>query len=393
MHAHTFAKTGHAEVTRKTETDPGRGSNAIWQSLAWRPTVQTTTMLQRQVNPAANQEDWNFTPADLAALHQRRSFLHFGPDSDWVPVAIRRTLLSTLDQMLSTQRSVGIPATMGVSLVDLFHCHVVVPERLRVAATTPERMRLESGLRTEQNLTRGQFQNRDITDANRAAFRQRLEAEQRAATPLLESVLQMPEAGLVIHSFEGNLEQFSIASTSSQRNWFANFQTMTARPFEAEPGEAGFSNQWTAFMSFVFLIDSSGMIHVRSGSSGFQGLSDVTGRNEGGTAGLAREIAGLDQPSFPELSFRREELREAARRRALAGPVERGRGRSVPGEVVFLDSLTNPSRWSRFSTSQAPQIAGSYHEPLSPPNFVLVGDVRFNLNADGSVSPRVIRTQ
>jgi Domain of unknown function (DUF4157) len=343
-------------------------------------------ILQRQVQNAPNNEDWNFTPADLTALHQRRGVLRFGPDSAWIPARIRITLLSALDQMLSTVQHVGIPATMGVSVRDLFHCHVVVPARSRTAATTPDRLRLEQALRAEERQTQQQFQNSDITDTNRAQFRRRLEAEQQTATPLLESVLQMPEAGIVLHSFEGN--STTMLSTSAQRNWFANFQTMTARPFEAEPGEAGFSSQWSSFMIFNFLIDANGMIHVRSGSTGIQALSDVTGRSEGGVGGLEREIEGLDQPSIAEQAFRAEEARREARQRASEQPMELGIGNARASGIVYVDSITDPSMWSHTLSRDTSEPANSFHAPLRPPNFILSGGRRFNLNPNRSVTPR-----
>lgn len=341
--------------------------------------------LQRQVQQAPNQEDWNFTPADLTALHQRRGVLRFGPDSAWIPPRIRITLLSALDQMLSTVQHAGIPGTMGVSVRDLFHCHVVVPARSRTAAITPDRLRLEQALRVEERQTQQQFRNTDITDTNRAEFRRRLEAEQQTATPLLESVVQMPEAGIVLHSFEGDT---SIPSTSPQRNWFANFQTMTARPFEAQPGETGFSSQWSSFMIFNFLIDANGVIHVRTSSTGIQSLSDVTGRSEGGVSGLEREIEGLDQPSFAEQAFRREEARQEARRRESEQTLELGVGNANASGIVYVDSITEPSVWSSTMSPDTREPANSFHEPLRPPNFILSGGRRFNLMPNRSVRPR-----
>jgi hypothetical protein len=276
--------------------------------------------------------------------------------------------------------------------MDLFHGHIVVPARLGLATTTPARRRLRETLGREEAQTQQQFRNTDITDANRAEFRRRLEAEQQAASPLLDSVLQIPEAGIVLHSFEGNAEQFSISPTSAQRNWFVNFGNRTARPFEALPGVSGFSSQWAEFMIFVFLVDSAGVIHVRPGGSGFQGLSDVTGRNEGGVSGLHRQIAGLDQPSVAERSFRREEEREAERRRALAGAVETGVGRASIRDTVYVNSLADPSVWSYRLSRETPEPINSFHEPLRPPNFVLAGGRRFNLNQDHSVTPRVVST-
>jgi hypothetical protein len=356
-------------------------------------TQKTNPLIQRQTPAAQSQDDWNFTPADLDTLHARGGVLRFGADSQWVPRAIQMTLLSALDQMLSTVRHVGSPATTGVSMMDLMHCHVVVPARSRVAASTPDRARLTEGLRAEERQTRQQFQNTEITDTNRAAFRNRLAAEQQAATPLLESVLQMPDAGIVLHSFEGNAAESGIPATSSQRNWFASFQTMTARPFEAMPGVAGFSSQWSAFMAFNFLVDSNGVIHVRPGSSGFQSLSDVTGRNEGGVEGLSRQISGLDQPSIAELAFRREDARQAARRQALAsGAVELGVGQASRSDNVCVDSLANPSIWSHRLSRETPELVNSFHEMQRPPNFVLSGGRRFNLNPDHSVTPRMTGT-
>jgi hypothetical protein len=322
------------------------------------------------------------------------------------------TLLSALDQMLSTSLHVGVPlsslnlrspygsresrvggeATMGVNRIDLYHCHIVVPARLRAASSDSERERLQGAVHAEERQTLQQFQNSDITDANRAAFSHRLQAEERAATPLLERAVQTPEAGILLHSFEGNNEQFGIHPTSPRRNWFASFQTMSARPFQAESGEAGYSNQWSEFMSFGFLIDSNGMIHVRPFSSGSQALSDITGQSEGGVGGLRREIAGLEQPSNEEQQIRRGEAREEARRRAFAGPVERGRGTSLLGNTVYVDSPTDPSHWTIHPMRGTFEPSQSYRDPLRPPSFIMVGGRRLNLNPDGSVTPRMIRT-
>ena len=361
------------ELTHVVQQNVGQASPAI---------------VQRQVPQTPNQEDWNFTPADLTALHQSRGVLRFGPDSAWMPPRIRITLLSALDQMLSTVQHTGIPATTGVSVRDLFHCHVVVPARSRTAAITPDRLRLEQALRAEERQTQQQLRNTDITDANRAEFRRRLEAEQQTATPLLDSVLQMPEAGIVLHSFEGDT---SVPSTSPQRNWFANFQTMTARPFEAAPGETGFSSQWSSFMIFNFLIDANGVIHVRTSSTGIQSLSDVTGRSEGGVGGLEREIQGLDQPSIAEQASRREEARQEAQRRESEQPMELGVGNANASGIVYVDSITEPSMWSNTITTDTREPANSFHEPLRPPNFILSAGRRFNLMPNHRVRPRRAR--
>src|SRR5438105_3323527 len=86
--------------------------------------VQQQTAGQAPWAVAQRKEDWDFTPADYAALVKGKKELRFDADSAWFPKALQENLLTTLKFTLTSTK----PArTAGVNVKDFYHGHFVVP--------------------------------------------------------------------------------------------------------------------------------------------------------------------------------------------------------------------------------------------------------------------------
>jgi hypothetical protein len=336
------------------------------------------------------EEDWNFTPEDYADLRSRGGVLRFGPDSAWLPPAIRQNLLATLNALLGQRRRGRVPTGTvpfsGVSSSDLYHGHVVVPRgRLTPEMRAAQTSWGDAGRRAQQISG-----TRPLTDANRDQYRDAVHEQERRGTPLLERVAQLgphgdlahtvPGSGILYHTLEvraGQAGPHAMPTGDPRRNILTRFDDLAPRTFTpSAPDSAEFRDQFDEVLTFSFLIDEHGVIHAHA--DGLRGMSLATGRDDEGTAdrlldGFAPQPeASPPQPPLPPPS--------------PSGQPVFGTGRGRPSQTVYVDSATAPTSWSftMDGSHQAPMP--SFHE-IGRPNYIMIHDQQYELRDDRHVAP------
>jgi hypothetical protein len=274
------------ELAHQTGCRPG-GVAAAWDEAVVNEaadicvgTVQDQLDLHNRAaaaDPRTSPEDWNFTALDLAALQQRGTGLRFDSDSSWFPAPLRQNLRNTLIYLLAPLTAE--PRTEGVNPTDLFHGHVVVPHGEDPASLISQRDAWTTDIvDTRQRVLGAGLR---VTDANRGAYRQETRRLEGTAGPLLESALRAPGAAVIYHTFEfpaPGSPQSQIRRGAPRRNCLTRVSTNVPAPYTAPDLDdaSSYQRDYTHIFQFAFLVDRTGVIHVRPNF--VEELSDVVGR-------------------------------------------------------------------------------------------------------------------
>jgi hypothetical protein len=223
--------------------------------------------------PLLQREDWDFTPADYAALVKKKQDLRFEADSAWFPKPFQENLCKTLKFALTSTK----PArTAGINIDDFFHGHVLVPAKakktdgLRKKATELEKKRDE----LEGKALGGKSYD-PVTEQNIGAYTKAMQQTEKLATPILEDALKIEGAAVIYHTFEYSGPQINRGSPI--RNILTPIGGTPAGydPSGTEKSASQYGEMYDDILQFAFLVDEKGVIHVTLGSR--PNLSRVTG--------------------------------------------------------------------------------------------------------------------
>ena len=231
-------------------------------------------------------EDWDFTPSDYAQLTKSGQKLRISSDSGWFPEPLRENLLNTLVYLLgSTEKLKG---TEGVNVRDFYHGHVLIKKSSRPDPQVKVvDQKLQAFYAKEKELKTKAFGTDFaliVTQENLKAFTAVVEGSLPAAKDLLTEAVKHPEAVVIYHTFEMESPSDVKASGGTlkagdpRRNYLTPLKTNTPGPYsppDPEDAESYFKD-YEYVLTFSFLIDKNGEIHIRPGST--REMSGVTGR-------------------------------------------------------------------------------------------------------------------
>lgn len=228
--------------------------------------------------PAAPVEDWNFTPAEYAALLKGQGQLQMAVDSGWFPPQLQANLLALLSYVLDPKLAPS--STEGVNVKDLYHGHVALPKGTAIPSDLTKKMALFEVVEKKVNLEVFGTDYPAVTAANLAKYKEATEKELLpAAKEVLEELLKVKGAVVIYHSFESSGP--SMKPGDPRRNIKVPLDTNKPEHFRPpdENNASSYTEQFTPILHFSFLVDFSGRVHVRTGST--SELSTVTGKPEG----------------------------------------------------------------------------------------------------------------
>lgn len=245
--------------------------NAAWHSLALAPQLP---LHQAPAGVIQLKEDWNFTPDDYGSLTKTKGKLKFDSDSDWFTQPFKENLLATLNELLDPKRKA--PATQGINVSDFFHGHVVVKgsgsQRLKDLRDEHKYQR------EEQNKKHTGSEVANVTEKNLPNFRKAVAGSMASATAILVDVAKEKDAAVLYHTFEYN-NPLKLKAGSSQRNYMTPLGGKPSGYSPPDPdGASSAYRDYLHLLQFAFLVDETGVIHVRPGS--ISELSTVTGKPE-----------------------------------------------------------------------------------------------------------------
>jgi hypothetical protein len=237
----------------------------------------------------AQNEDWDFTPADYDTLMKtKEGDLRFGDDSAWFPKALQDNLKTTLKFVLTAKNP---PRTAGVNVTDFYHGHFVIPKHKGKLPTVV----IERGdfIRKQEKLEfealepgkkyKGGFTAEDVTTKTLPKYTEIMPDIEKAATPVLEEAIKVPNAAVIYHTYEHN-KPTGMKSSDPTRNIitpisatpkdyiYPNLGTSGGCPNTAE----AYLCEYETILDFAFLVDRIGVVHVRP-SDKPRILSTVTG--------------------------------------------------------------------------------------------------------------------
>jgi hypothetical protein len=222
--------------------------------------------------PLLQRDDWDFTPADYAALVKQKQSLRFEADSAWFPKPFQENLCKTLIFALT---STNPARTAGINIEDFYHGHVLVPRgtktddlRAKVAGFVKKSEELQA-----KALGRKSFD--PVTEQNIGAYTKAMQATEKLATPILEEVAKIKGAAVIYHTYEWTGPKMKPGSPT--RNILTPIAGTPAGydPSGVEKDANQYSDEYDDILQFAFLVDDRGVVHVTVGT--IPNLSRVTG--------------------------------------------------------------------------------------------------------------------
>jgi Domain of unknown function (DUF4157) len=217
---------------------------------------------------------WNFTPADYAALKAAGKALTVSSDSGFFPAKLQQNLLNTLDFLLGPQPAKTPPPTEGVNAMDLFHGHVVVKKdpatAAAVTAADAKQDAWEKDLDKAKTKAMGKLRFDDPAPSTKQVtdYKANVDAILPNFTALLTQILAIPGAAVVYHTYEFNnasdlqAQGQKLGNEDPRRQYKTPLDTNTPAQYSAPKG-ATYEAEYTHLAKFSFLVDSTGVIHVR----------------------------------------------------------------------------------------------------------------------------------
>ncbi len=263
-----------------------RGKDVYFSPGSFQPQTQSGLALighelahvqQQEAGVAPNggvqkKEDWDFTPADYAALVKEKKDLRFAPDSAWFPKALQENLLTTLKVALTSTK----PArTAGLNVKDFYHGHFVIPK-----GTMKPGLRTkisEFGTKSEelQGKALGGDYFDDITKEKLPAYTKAMQETEKLATPILDEALKIKGAAVIYHTYEMSGPQMQPGSPTRNIRTLIGGTPAGYDPSGKERSANQYMDEYNSVLQFAFLVDETGVIHVTVGTT--SNLSRVTG--------------------------------------------------------------------------------------------------------------------
>lgn len=231
--------------------------------------------------------DWQFTPADLQAFP---GDLQFHEPTVWMTNAVRRAVKAGIYGILTTPKA----TIEGVSAVDLYHCHLVVPRPCyqpglncpsapegnpRILPAPLEALANQLAAQRSRILKPLLNEQAQLEAENIAAYTLALPKIMPQARQLLQATEQhFNNAYLLFHSLEYNRGS-DIAAGDPIRNWLVSLADARLQSYQPPQMENAGSYSWDFYhvMKLVFLVDIHGFIHCLPGESRRIELSTITG--------------------------------------------------------------------------------------------------------------------
>jgi len=232
--------------------------------------------------PTTKKEDWNFTPADYAALVASGQTLTFSSDSAWFPAPLKENLLSTLSYLLgSKEKKQG---TEGVNVQDFYHGHVVLKQPDEDPLPKDLQGRLNAFFAKEKELKVKVFGEEiiSVTEENVGKYAEVVQGTIPLAKDLLTEAVKQKDAAVLYHTFEfvspSDVKGGSFKPGDPRRNYLTPLDTNKPAPYSPpDPEDASsYSKDYSQIFQFAFLIDNKGEIHVVPGS--VRELGTLTGK-------------------------------------------------------------------------------------------------------------------
>lgn len=263
-----------------------RGKDVYFSPGSFQPQTQSGLALighevahvqQQEVGAAPHggvqkKEDWDFTPADYAALVKEKRDLRFAPDSAWFPKALQENLLTTLKFALTSTRPTR---TAGINVKDFYHGHFVIPK----GTMKPDlRTKIsEFGAKSEelQGKALGGNYFDEITKENLPAYTKAMQETEKLATPLLDEALKIKGAAVIYHTYEMSGPQMQPGSPTRNIRTLIGGTPAGYDPSGKEKSANQYMDEYNIVLQFAFLVDETGVIHVTVGTT--SNLSRVTG--------------------------------------------------------------------------------------------------------------------
>ncbi len=219
-------------------------------------------------------EDWDYTPAEYAALKKGKGDLKIASDSSWVPTALQDNILNTLRYTLDPQRSPA--ATEGVNVVDFYHGHLVVPDNDKGLSIDAMDARSKFKKELEKQTTKalgGEYEK--VTAKNVGAYTKGIKATLPLLAKAMDEVMKIKGAAVMYHTYEMTAQDKGIKPHDPRRNYVTPFDTNVPKPYQLPKGAKDYTDQYVHYLEFTFLVDENGEVHVRPG--GRDPLSTITG--------------------------------------------------------------------------------------------------------------------
>ena len=233
---------------------------------------------------------WNFTPDDFAKLQAGGKTLTMAPDSGWFPAPLQANLLKTLDLVLGPR--LWPSATQGVNAMDFFHGHVVVKKAKatepQVKAASKRAATSAADLEKARTAAVGEIsyaKNKTLTADKIGAYKAVLEQAEPSLGTLMADTANIPGAAVMYHTFEFNQPRDlkakgqARASGDPRRHYLTPLDTNI--PAQYSPPAGGYEKEFTIIVTFSFLVDDTGAVHVRpqdvAGGITTVELSTITG--------------------------------------------------------------------------------------------------------------------
>lgn len=242
--------------------------------------VPAGTIQRDEKKPDAT-EDWDFTPADYAALKKAGKDLTIAADSSWMPKKLQENLLKTLAYVLDPKRKPS--ATEGVNVKDFFHGHLVIPKDPGISAEAMDkRTKFEEKMTKETTKALG-GESKPVTEQNIGAYTKAIESSLPLFGAALEEGVKAKGAAAIYHTFEYKSPSELAAKGKEmevgdpRRNYKTPLDTNTPSPYQPpdKKNASSYTRDYYMYLQFAFLIDNTGAVHVRPSST--TELSSVTG--------------------------------------------------------------------------------------------------------------------
>jgi hypothetical protein len=245
------------------------GNQAVVRALSGSRWRSATSVLP---GPRLQKADWDFTPADYAALVKQKKELRFEADSAWFPKPLQENLLATLKFALT---STNPARTAGVNISDFYHGHFLVPKGKKTAELSTKITEFETKSHELQGKALGKAYYDPVTKENIGAYTKAMQETEKLATPVLEEALKVKGAAVIYHTYEYSGPKMKPGSPI--RNILTPIGGTPAGydPSGTEKSANQYSDEYDYILQFAFLIDANGVVHVTIGTT--SNLSRVTG--------------------------------------------------------------------------------------------------------------------
>lgn len=216
-------------------------------------------------------EDWNFTPEDYRQLTKAGGKLRFSSEAKWLPLVVRKNLLTTLNYVLNP--SLKPSSTDGVNVNDFYHGHIgcEFPNELGAAPGFSDLDSIKQKAFTDKGLEYYSFPSGDLERIK--TYLEVTRSLEQTFGKILKKVVARPYCKrlvVVYHTYEiVSPADGGMAPGDPRRNLLTRAGDTAPRHYS--PPDIGNASSWLRdyrnIFQFAFLIDRYGVIHVTWGST------------------------------------------------------------------------------------------------------------------------------